>query len=66
MPAIVEMLCAGLEPDDMGRTIPLRRTGTPDEMANMIVFLASDAASYVTGQTISVDGGPSLGGIPDA
>lgn len=57
---------AGLEPDDMGRTIPLRRTGTPDEMANMIVFLASDAASYVTGQTISVDGGPSLGGIPDA
>ena len=57
---------AGLEPDDMGRTVPLRRTGTPDEMANMIVFLASDAASYVTGQTISVDGGPSLGGIPDA
>jgi citronellol/citronellal dehydrogenase len=35
-------------------------------MANMIVFLASDAASYVTGQTIAVDGGPSLGGIPDA
>jgi len=57
---------AGLDPDEMGRTIPLRRTGTPDEMANMIVFLASDAASYVTGQTISVDGGPSLGGIPDA
>ncbi len=44
---------------------PLRRTGTPDEMANMIVFLASDAASYVTGQTIAVDGGPNLGGIPD-
>ncbi|MCB2077020.1 MAG: SDR family oxidoreductase [Novosphingobium sp.] len=54
---------AGLDPQEMGATIPLRRTGTPDEMANMIVFLASDAASYVTGQTISVDGGPNLGGI---
>jgi 3-oxoacyl-[acyl-carrier protein] reductase len=43
----------------------LRRTGTPDEMANMIVFFASDAASYITGETVSVSGGPSLGGIPD-
>jgi 3-oxoacyl-[acyl-carrier protein] reductase len=34
-------------------------------MANMIVFLASDAASYVTGQTVAVNGGPALGGIPD-
>jgi NAD(P)-dependent dehydrogenase (short-subunit alcohol dehydrogenase family) len=41
-----------------------RREGrTPDEMANMIVFRASDAASYITGQTIAVNGGPSLGGI---
>jgi 3-oxoacyl-[acyl-carrier protein] reductase len=57
---------AGLDPDAMGSAIPLRRTGTPDEMANMIVFFASDAASYITGQTISVNGGPALGGIPDA
>jgi citronellol/citronellal dehydrogenase len=57
---------AGLEPDQMGSAIPLRRTGTPDEMANMIVFFASDAASYITGQTIGVNGGPSLGGIPDS
>jgi len=49
----------------MRASIPLRRTGTPDEMANMIVFFASDAASYITGQSISVNGGPSLGGIPD-
>lgn len=56
---------AGLDADRMGAAMPLGRTGTPDEMANMIVFLASDAASYVSGQTIAVDGGPSIGGIPD-
>jgi citronellol/citronellal dehydrogenase len=56
---------AGLDTDMMGATIPLRRMGTPDEMANMIVFLASDAAAYVTGQTIGVNGGPALSGIPD-
>lgn len=38
-------------------TIPLRRWGTPEEVADVIVFLASDAARYVTAQTISVDGG---------
>ena len=54
---------AGLGPDSMAQGIPLQRAGTPDEMANMIVFLASDAASYITGQTIAVNGGPSLGGI---
>lgn len=54
---------AGLDPDEMGAAIPLGRTGTPDEIANMIVFFASDAASYITGQTIGVDGGPALGGI---
>jgi NAD(P)-dependent dehydrogenase (short-subunit alcohol dehydrogenase family) len=56
---------AGLDPDQMGAAIPLRRTGTPDEIANMIVFFASDAASYITGETVAVSGGPSLGGIPD-
>jgi citronellol/citronellal dehydrogenase len=57
---------AGLDMESLSKGMPLGRTGTPDEMANMIVFFASDAASYITGQTISVDGGPSLGGIPDA
>ena len=56
---------AKLDPDTMGSAIPLKRVGTPDEMANMIVFFASDAASYITGQTIAVNGGPALGGIPD-
>jgi citronellol/citronellal dehydrogenase len=45
--------------------IPLGRTGTPEEVANAIVFFASDAASYITGQTIAVNGGPPMSGIPD-
>ena len=37
--------------------IPLKRGGTPEDVANVCVFLASDMAAYVTGQTINVDGG---------
>ena len=37
--------------------IPLKRGGTPEDIANACVFLASDMSSYVTGQTLSVDGG---------
>jgi citronellol/citronellal dehydrogenase len=54
---------AGLDEAEMGKAVPLGRLGTPDDMANMIVFFASDAANYITGETISVNGGPSLGGI---
>lgn len=43
--------------------IPLNRYGSEDEIARVIAFLASDAASYVTGQTISVDGGFQSTGI---
>ncbi len=54
---------AGLDPMEMAGEIPLRRPGQPDEIANMIVFLASDAASYITGQVVAVNGGPALSGI---
>ena len=37
--------------------IPLKRGGTPEDIANACVFLASDMSSYITGQTLSVDGG---------
>jgi NAD(P)-dependent dehydrogenase (short-subunit alcohol dehydrogenase family) len=42
-------------------TVPLRRAGEPDEIANAIVFLASRKASFTTGQVLSVDGGKSAG-----
>ncbi len=37
--------------------IPLKRGGTPDDVANLVVFLASDMSAYITGQVINVDGG---------
>ena len=40
-----------------GKTIPMGRVGESEEVANVIAFLASDAASYVTGTCINVDGG---------
>lgn len=40
--------------------IPLRRGGTPDDVANIALFLASDLSSYVTGQTINVCGGMAI------
>lgn len=39
------------------RSIPMKRVGTPREVASAVAFLASDAASYITGQAISVSGG---------
>ena len=38
-------------------TIPLKRGGQPDDVANLCVFLASDMSTYITGQTLNVDGG---------
>lgn len=37
--------------------IPLKRGGTPDDVANLCVFLGSDMSTYITGQTLNVDGG---------
>ena len=43
--------------EEWRKTIPLKRGGSPEDVANAAVYLASDLSSYVTGQTISVCGG---------
>ena len=45
------------EKDDLIADIGLGRMGTPQDIANVVLFLASDASSYITGQIITVDGG---------
>lgn len=65
IPAVVETpATAGMLSDDNARKnteklIPMGRVGQPEELANAILFLASDQASYVTGATLPVDGGRS-------
>ena len=46
-----------LNEDELKKTIPAGRFGTPEEVAELVGFLASNAASYITGEVISVSGG---------
>ncbi len=52
----------GIAGDQIKTMIPLKRIGKPEEIAAVVAFLASDDASYLTGQVLRVDGGLSLGG----
>jgi 3-oxoacyl-[acyl-carrier protein] reductase len=54
-------LTAGIDPRIIERTVPLRRMGTPHEVAACVRFLTSDDAAYVTGSTFVVDGGYTAG-----
>lgn len=49
--------------DLIKKMIPAKRLGKPEDIANAVVFLASPASSYMTGQVITVDGGLSLGAV---
>ena len=58
-PGLVDTpMSAGLfEPARIERMIPLQRMGRPEEIASVVAFLASDAAGYITGQVVPVNGG---------
>lgn len=55
--AIASELPEESDEEELGASVPLKRIGSPDEVAETVFFLASNAASYITGQSIFVDGG---------
>ena len=63
-PGFIETAMTAALPDDVRaewcKKIPLRRGGTPDDVANVALFLASDLSSYVSGQVIQIDGGMNM------
>ncbi|MDE6081266.1 MAG: SDR family oxidoreductase, partial [Muribaculaceae bacterium] len=63
-PGFIETAMTAALPDNVReewkKKIPLRRGGQPEDIANVATFLASDLASYVTGQVIQVDGGMNM------
>ena len=58
-PGIIEspMTARAFDTDRIKELVPMQRAGTPDEVANLVDFLASDAASYISGQVVSINGG---------
>ena len=66
----VNAICPGIVDTPMARTygtpeqlegirqhLPLKRLGTPQDVADLVAFLVSDAGSYITGESIEIDGG---------
>ncbi len=48
---------ASFDADAIARLVPMKRAGTPEEVADLVAFLASDRAAYISGQVISINGG---------
>ncbi|HSF30563.1 MAG TPA: glucose 1-dehydrogenase [Candidatus Tectomicrobia bacterium] len=55
--ALSEMLISPDAIENIERAIPLKWLGTPEDIAHLVTFLVSDAAAYITGETIAADGG---------
>ncbi|ADG72735.1 3-oxoacyl-[acyl-carrier-protein] reductase [Brachyspira murdochii] len=63
-PGFIQTDMTDVLPEDTVKGImsitPLKRLGTPEDVANLVLFLASDMSSYITGEVIAVDGGMSM------
>ena len=63
-PGFIQTDMTGVLPEDTVKGImsitPLKRLGTPEDVSNLVLFLASDMSSYITGEVIAVDGGMSM------
>jgi meso-butanediol dehydrogenase/(S,S)-butanediol dehydrogenase/diacetyl reductase len=59
-PLIASALATEGVREKMARRIPLRRLGRPEDIANAVLYLASDIASFVTGAALVVDGGQTI------
>lgn len=53
--------CADFEPSSIYGGLPIARSGNPDEVASLVLFLASDESAYCTGSEFIVDGGMRAG-----
>ena len=64
---LIKQMHGGGTVDTYARMVPMRRYGRTDEVAHAVIFLASDKASFITGETIAVDGGFLASGlfVPD-
>jgi 3-oxoacyl-[acyl-carrier protein] reductase len=65
-PAVVKTKFAGAlyegREDKVAETYPMKRLGLPEDVASLVWFLLSDEASWITGQTVTIDGGLTLNG----
>jgi 3-oxoacyl-[acyl-carrier protein] reductase len=48
---------ASFKPEQIDTIVPMKRVGTPEEVAALVSFLASEQAGYITGQVIGINGG---------
>ena len=58
MPGIIasDMSAGAFDADAIKRMVPMQRAGQPQEVADLVAFLASDRAAYISGQTIGING----------